>query len=424
MPGAIKATDAATDDQKQPNESTTFRDEYSSLENGAARDPASEAALVRKLDFHIIPVVMLLYLCSFLDRINIGNAKLYGLEEDLGMTGTLKYQTAVSLLFVTYLLFEVPSNLVIKKFRPSRWIAFITISWGLVATFTGLTQSYGGLLVCRLLLGIFEAGLFPGLTVYLTFWYTRKEIALRIGYLFVSAAIAGACGGLLAYAIGFLDGTSGMRGWRWIMILEGIPTVLLGFATPFILSDEPSTAGFLTPEERVFMAKRMQLQHGSDVRPEENLKKKDVIACFKDWKCYAYAVGLFVGGPVRYFGCFLIAGGLYVAVGLPLAWNVVNIPRYGKKVAASGFQLTMGNASGVMSAYLYPARDGPRFIKGHAVTIAMLCVGMITYGTLLTYYISENKARDEGKRDHLIEGKSEDEINEMGDDSPRFRYVI
>ncbi|KAF3229482.1 hypothetical protein TWF191_001204 [Orbilia oligospora] len=429
MPGAIKATDAATDDQKQPNESTTFRDEYSSLENGAARDPASEAALVRKLDFHIIPVVMLLYLCSFLDRINIGNAKLYGLEEDLGMTGTLKYQTAVSLLFVTYLLFEVPSNLVIKKFRPSRWIAFITISWGLVATFTGLTQSYGGLLVCRLLLGIFEAGLFPGLTVYLTFWYTRKEIALRIGYLFVSAAIAGACGGLLAYAIGFLDGTSGMRGWRWIMILEGIPTVLLGFATPFILSDEPSTAGFLTPEERVFMAKRMQLQHGSDVRPEENLKKKDVIACFKDWKCYAYAVGLFVGyillitpvgGPVRYFGCFLIAGGLYVAVGLPLAWNVVNIPRYGKKVAASGFQLTMGNASGVMSAYLYPARDGPRFIKGHAVTIAMLCVGMITYGTLLTYYISENKARDEGKRDHLIEGKSEDEINEMGDDS----YVI
>ncbi|TGJ71576.1 hypothetical protein EYR41_003535 [Orbilia oligospora] len=501
MPGAIKATDAAADDQKQPNESTTFRDEYSSLENGAARDPAFEAALVRKLDFHIIPVVMLLYLCSFLDRINIGNAKLYGLEEDLGMTGTLKYQTAVSLLFVTYLLFEVPSNLVIKKFRPSRWIAFITISWGLVATFTGLTQSYGGLLVCRLLLGIFEAGLFPGLTVYLTFWYTRKEIALRIGYLFVSAAIAGACGGLLAYAIGFLDGTSGMRGWRWIMILEGIPTVLLGFATPFILSDEPSTARFLTPEERAFMAKRMQLQHGSDVRPEENLKKKDVIACFKDWKCYAYAVGLFgmdtmlygystylptiirtlgtwpapvvqaltipcyalgatvylfvawwsdkhqrrglpslvaalvsivgyillitpVGGPVRYFGCFLIAGGLYVAVGLPLAWNVVNIPRYGKKVAASGFQLTMGNASGVMSAYLYPARDGPRFIKGHAVTIAMLCVGMITYGTLLTYYISENKARDEGKRDHLIEGKSEEEIDEMGDDSPRFRYVI
>ncbi|RVD80425.1 uncharacterized protein DFL_008322 [Arthrobotrys flagrans] len=471
MPGAVRAADVAADEKKQSNESSTFRDEYSSLENGNARDPVLEAALVRKLDFHIIPVVMLLYLCSFLDRINIGNARLYGLEEDLGITGTLKYQTAVSLLFVTYLLFEVPSNLVIKRFRPSRWIAFITTAWGLVATFTGLTQSYGGLIACRLLLGLFEAGLFPGLTVYLTFWYTRKEIALRIGYLFVSAAIAGACGGLLAYAIGFLDGTSGMRGWRWIMILEGIPTVLLGLITPFILSDEPSTASFLTPDERIFMAKRMQLQHGGAVRPEENLKKKDVIACFKDWKCYAYAVGLwgmdtmlygystYLPTIIRTLGkwpapvvqaltipCYALGATVYllvawwsdkhqkrgipslisalVAVGLPLAWNVVNIPRYGKKVAASGFQLTMGNASGVMSAYLYPAKDGPRFVKGHAVTIAMLSVGIMAYGALLTYYISENKARDAGKRDHLIEGKSEEEINEMGDDSPRFRYVI
>ncbi|KAK6333795.1 hypothetical protein TWF730_003978 [Orbilia blumenaviensis] len=490
------------EEQKHPDISSQSRDrQYSSLENASVVDPVLEASLVRKLDFHIIPIVMLLYLCSFLDRINIGNAKLYGLEEDLGIVGTLKYQTAVSLLFVTYLLFEIPSNLAIKKFRPSRWIAFITVAWGLVATFTGLTQSYGGLIACRLLLGLFEAGLFPGLTVYLTFWYTKKEIALRIGYLFVSAAIAGAFGGLLAYAIGFLDGKAGMRGWRWIMILEGIPTVLIGLATPFILSDEPATARFLTPDERIFMAKRMQLQHGSAVRPEESLKKRDVIACFKDWKCYAYALGLWgmdtmlygystylptiirtlgkwptpvvqaltipcyalgtttyllvawwsdknqkrgvpsllaalvsivgyvllisrVGPAVHYFGCFLIAGGLYVAVGLPLAWNVVNIPRYGKKVTASGFQLTMGNASGVMAAFLYPARDGPRFVKGHAVTIAMACVGIIAYGTLLIYYITENKARDAGKRDYLVEGKSEKEIDEMGDDSPRFRYVI
>ena len=124
MSGAIRAAEVVADEQKQPNESSTFPDDCSSLEDGNAQDPSLEAALVRKLDFHIIPVVMLLYLCSFLDRINIGNAKLYGLEEDLGITGTLKYQTAVSLLFVTYLLFEVPSNLVIKRFRPSRWSRF------------------------------------------------------------------------------------------------------------------------------------------------------------------------------------------------------------------------------------------------------------------------------------------------------------
>ncbi|KAF3920262.1 hypothetical protein AA313_de0208292 [Arthrobotrys entomopaga] len=431
-----------------------------SVESGVYSAPAMERKLVRKIDFHIVPVVMVLYMFSFLDRINIGNARLYGLEEDLGIAGTLKYQTAVSLLFVTYLLFEVPSNLVLKKFRPSRWIAFITASWGLVATCTGLTQSYRELIACRLLLGFFEAGLFPGLTVYLTFWYTRKEIALRIGYLFVSAAIAGATGGLLAYGIGFLDGTSGMRGWRWIMILEGIPTVIIGLSTLWLLPDEPATARFLDSEEKAMVVHRMKVQHGTSINPEEKLKKQDVIACFKDWKCYMFALGLWgmdtmlygystylptiiktlgtwpapvvnaltipcyalgacvylctawwsdkyqrrgvpsliaagvsitgyvllitpVPSGVRYFGCFLIAAGLYVAVGLPLAWNLVNIPRYGKKSAASGFQLTMGNASGVMAAYLYPATDGPQFVKGHAVTIAMISVGAFAYSTVL-----------------------------------------
>jgi len=129
-----------------------------------------------------------------------------------------QFQTAVSILFVTYILSEVPSNLVLKKLTPSRWIAFITVAWGIIATLTGIVQSYGGLIACRLLLGAVEGGLFPGMAVYLTFFYTKRELALRIGYLFVSAALAGACGGLLAYAIGHMDGTAGLRGWRWIMI--------------------------------------------------------------------------------------------------------------------------------------------------------------------------------------------------------------
>lgn len=229
-------------------------------------DHVAERKLVRKLDSHIVPMVMLLYLFSFLDRVNIGNARLYGLEKDLGLKGN-DYQTAVSLLFVTYILCELPSNLVLRRFHPSRWIAFLTTSWGIIATLTGITQSYGGLIACRLLLGAVEAGLFPGMTVYLTIFYTKKELALRVGYLFVSAALAGksavliipwtmrmsercllfpdtpalqmdadkepkgAFGGLLAYGIGFMDGVAGQRGWRWIMILEGLPTFVLGIAT-------------------------------------------------------------------------------------------------------------------------------------------------------------------------------------------------
>ena len=116
-----------------------------------------------------------------------------------------QYTVAVSVLFATYLSSELPSNLIIKNYvRPSRWIAFITTSWGIIATLTGVVQSYGGLIACRLLLGLVEGGLFPGAAIYLTFFYTKRELALRIGYLFVSAAIAGSLGGLLAYGIGKL----------------------------------------------------------------------------------------------------------------------------------------------------------------------------------------------------------------------------
>ena len=130
---------------------------------------------------------------------------LYSLESDLGLVGN-QFQILVSILFATYISVELPSNWVIKKIRPSRWISFITTSWGIVATLSGVTQNFAGMLVCRLLLGAFEGGMWPGLVTYLTFFYTKREIALRIAILFACSALAGACGGLLAFAIGFLDG--------------------------------------------------------------------------------------------------------------------------------------------------------------------------------------------------------------------------
>jgi MFS family permease len=375
--------------------------------------------------------------------VNIGNARLYGLQEDLSMSDS-QFQTAVSILFVTYILSELPSNLVLKKLRPSRWIAFITTSWGIIATLTGITQSYGGLIACRLLLGAVEGGLFPGMAVYLTFFYTKRELALRIGYLFVSAALAGACGGLLAYGIGHLDGAAGLSGWRWIMIIEGLPTFVLGILTWFILPDSPESAYFFSTEEKAFAAARLKRQTGYTAKAAE-FHWQDVKKCFKDWKvwlfciaqfgsdtmlygfstflptiikginpkaststvqvltipCYAlgaitylivarfsdhqqkrglYSVGLGVvsivgyallispaSSGVHYTGCFLVAMGLYVCVGLPLAWLPTNLPRYGKRTSATGLQLTIGNCSGIMSAFVsflsfsYPPSDPTPF---------------------------------------------------------------
>ena len=261
-------------------------------------DHYAEKRLVRKLDLMIIPPIMLLYLLSFLDRVNIGNARLYGLEKDLGMAGN-QYQTAVSLLFVTYILSELPSNLVIKKFKPSRWIALITTLWGIIATCTGAVQSYAGLIVCRLLLGLVEGGLFPGCVLYLTLFYTKRELALRVGYLFVSAALAGAFGGLLGYAIGHLDGHGGLRGWRWIMIIEGLPTIVLGVSVWWWLADDPETAYYLTPAEKELGIVRKERQVGYSKSADE-LHKEDVTKALKDWKIYVVCVGQFCMDTMLY----------------------------------------------------------------------------------------------------------------------------
>lgn len=390
-------------------------------------DPKEERALLRKLDRWIVPPVMLLYLFSFLDRVNIGNARLYDMESDLGLTGN-QYQIAVSLLFVTYIASELPSNLVIKKFTPSRWLSFITTSWGIVATLTGVTQNFGGLVACRIILGALEGGLFPGLAIYLTLFYTKKEYALRIGYLFCSAAIAGSMGGILAYGIGFMDGIAGLKGWRWIMIIEGIPTVILGISIWWWFADSVETAHYLTPRERDLINLRRRKQVGH-TKSSDEMHKADVYEGFRDWKIWLFCVGQFGGdvilygystflptiiktlgdwdraetqaltipcyalgaisylavawfsdrwqkravftvafglicaagyailispapGGARYFGCFLVATGLYVIVGLPLAWLPSNNPRYGKRTVATGLQLTIGNSAGIAAPFV------------------------------------------------------------------------
>ncbi|KAK2606262.1 hypothetical protein QQS21_003310 [Conoideocrella luteorostrata] len=257
----------------------------------AASRGVDEKKLLKKLDLYLIPLVMSIYLFSFIDRVNVGNARLYKLEADLSLSSS-QFQVAVSIFFVTYMFFEVPSNLVLKFFTPRRWIAFITVSWGLVATLMGLVNSYGSLIACRILLGAVEAGLFPGLNIYLTFFYTKHELAVRVGYLFVSAAIAGALGGILAYGIGHMDGVQGMSGWRWIFIIEGIPSVVLGVITYFALPNDAGTAYFLTDAERALMELRRRRVYGS-TKSSEQMERRDLVKAFTDWKVWAFCVAQF-----------------------------------------------------------------------------------------------------------------------------------
>ncbi|SPO06440.1 related to putative tartrate transporter [Cephalotrichum gorgonifer] len=221
--------------------------------------------LLRKMDLHILPCLISLYLMSYIDRANIGNAKIEGMSQDLGLTGS-QYSVVLSIFFVTYILFEMPSNYVLDRHfrhRPSWWIGIITVSWGVLMTLHGITQNFGGILTVRLLMGVFEAGLFPGAILFMNKWYTKYELATRFSLFYVGSALSGAFSGLLAYGFARMDGVAGLEGWRWIFLMEGIITVFLGLATPLLLADTPESGpSWLSGEEQRYLVLRMALQDG------------------------------------------------------------------------------------------------------------------------------------------------------------------
>jgi len=180
---------------------------------------AADRALLWKLDIRLIPWLCFLYLISFLDRTNIGNAKIDGLAKDLHMTDG-QYNAALSLFFISYALAEPLTNVLLKRLRPSIFLPIIMILWGVVMTTMGLVHNFSGLAAARFFLGLAEAGLFPGVNYYLSCWYKRSEFGIRAAIFFSAAAVAGSFGGLLAAAIAEMDGIGGKHGWCWILFLK------------------------------------------------------------------------------------------------------------------------------------------------------------------------------------------------------------
>jgi len=185
------------------------------------------ARITTKIDLHLVPFLIILYLTAFLDRVNIANARTFGLEADLGLT-SLDYNTALTIFFVPYILCEIPSNILLKRFSPRIWLSICCLGFGIVTICQGFVQNYGGLLTTRFFLGVFECGMFPGCFYLLGMWYRREEAQKRFSLFFGSTSLAGAFGGLLAGAIGKMDGVRGWNGWRWIFVLEGAGTVVIG----------------------------------------------------------------------------------------------------------------------------------------------------------------------------------------------------
>ncbi|KAK9680510.1 hypothetical protein K7432_015913, partial [Basidiobolus ranarum] len=288
-------------------------------------DPVAEKALVRKLDKRLIPFLALLYLCSFLDRVNIGNAKLAHIDQDLALTPS-EYNWSLSIFFIGYVLFEVPSNIMLKKIGPSRWIPIVMIAWAVVMMCMAAVTNAAGLLASRFFLGLAEAGLFPGVIFYLSLWYTRQEQALRIALFFGAATIAGAFGGVLAYGIIQMSGIQGLTGWQWIFIIEGIPTLVLAFVSYYYLPDFPETASFLTEEERKLLMDR--LKHDAGAASETEFSWKQFKDAFIDWKIYLHMI-VYIAGSTPLYSLSLFLPSIVSGMGFTsLTAQLMSAPPY------------------------------------------------------------------------------------------------
>ncbi|ETS83944.1 hypothetical protein PFICI_05820 [Pestalotiopsis fici W106-1] len=250
--------------------------------------------VIRKVDIRLVPVLALLYLMSYIDRANIGNAKIEGLAEDLNLSGS-QYNIALSLFFVPYILLEIPSNIVLGYFaRPSRYIGGMIAAWGAVMTLTGLVRNFGGLVAARWFLGVFEAGFFPAAIYIISRWYLPNERQVRIALFYSASAVAGAFSGLLAFAIAKMDGVAGLEGWRWIFIIEGLVSVACGILAWFCLIDTPALSGrWLEPEEiRYLELRQLAIQgNGARVREAEKSRKWQIAkSVLLDWQLYLQAL--------------------------------------------------------------------------------------------------------------------------------------
>lgn len=229
-----------------------------------------EKALVRRIDFRLLPMIILMYIMNYLDRNNIAAARLAGLEDPLVQGGlalsSTQYLTALSILFVGYLLMQVPSNLFLNKIgKPALYLPTVMIGWGVISAATAGAQSYSGLIAIRFFLGAVEAAYFPGCLFFLSSWYTRKELGFRIALLYSGSLLSGAFSGLISAGVkNGLDGARGHRAWRWLFIIEGVITIFLAFIAYFVLPNLPRTTSWLTENERQLAVWRLDEDIGED----------------------------------------------------------------------------------------------------------------------------------------------------------------
>ncbi|KAF7932666.1 uncharacterized protein EAE98_003965 [Botrytis deweyae] len=344
-------------------------------------NPSIEKSLLKKLDLHVVLPLMILFVLAFLDRVNIGNAKIQGMTEELKMVGN-DFNVALMVFFPSYILFEFPSNLILRRLPPSLWLTIIMTLWGIITVCQGLVRSQSALVGLRFLLGLFEAGFSPGAVYLISMYYKRYELQWRLSLFFAASILSGAFGGLFAYALAHMNGIGGYSGWRWIFIIEGLLTIVVALSFKFlgILVDWPETASFLTSSEREMLIQRLKDDMGEDTQLN-TLNKESLKRILSDWKIY---VGIFMymgvvntGYATSFFIPTIIQEMGYTAIGS----QVRTIPIYCVATTTAFWPSTLSTL--ILLHCLVIAYLTDRLQHRFAFTIAGVAVGIIGYVILL-----------------------------------------
>jgi MFS transporter, ACS family, tartrate transporter len=226
-----------------------------------------ETSTIRAISMRLIPFLVTAYFFAYLDRVNLGFAA-------LTMNAELKFSPTVfgwgaGIFFIGYFIFEVPSNLALEKFGASRWIARIMVTWGIISALMAMVSGERSFYILRFLLGVAEAGFFPGIILYLTYWFPAEYRARFLGAFAVAVPVSTVIGAPVSGLLLGLDGAMGLKGWQWLFVVEGIPSVLLGIVTWFYLTDRPEKADWLNAAQKAWLASKLQAENAAKqaVRP-------------------------------------------------------------------------------------------------------------------------------------------------------------
>src|ERR1700731_2484590 len=215
-----------------------------------------ETSTIRAISWGLIPFLVLAFFFSYLDRVNLGFAALT-MNAELKFSPTI-FAWGAGIFFLGYFIFEVPSNLALEKFGASRWIARIMVTWGIISALMATVSGEMSFYILRFLLGIAEAGLFPGIILYLTYWYPAEYRARFLAAFAIAVPVSTVIGAPVSGLLLGLDGAMGFKGWQWLFIIEGIPSVLLGIVTWFYLTDRPAKADWLTAEQKAWLSSKLE----------------------------------------------------------------------------------------------------------------------------------------------------------------------